>query len=123
MTETQPIDKIKAHELLQQGTRIPLFDIDWTLLEGGNKVHNSAFDYALHTVYNLRDASMDEIVPHGMIDTQILMEVLKLHGVSEQDAKTKIPQAIDAMKEYFMQHQDDGRCIALPGVKQLLEEL
>ncbi len=103
--------------------KIPLFDIDWTLLKGGetgNMIHHQAFDYVLHTVYNQPTASESEAMAQGKIDTQILIEVLKLHGVSEEEAKLKMPQAIEAMTDYFRKHADKGIYEPMPGVQQLL---
>lgn len=106
--------------------KIPLFDIDWTLLRGGeigNMIHHQASDYALHTVYNQPTAFQKEATAQGKIDTQILVEVLKLHGVSEEEAKNKMPEALKAMKEYFYAHADEGTYIPMPGVVDLLSDL
>lgn len=103
--------------------KIPLFDVDWTLLEGANKAHYGAFDFALHTVFNQPEAFKSEVKGEGKIDTQILMEILKLHGVSEEQAKNKMPQAIKAMAEYFIAHADEGHFVPMPGVKELLSSL
>lgn len=105
--------------------KIPLFDIDWTLLKGGasNKIHGDAFDFAFHTVFVQPTAFKSEIVTDGKIDTQIIFEVLKLHGVSEEEAKAKMSEALKAMEEYFIQHVDEGTYEPMPGVKGLLDEL
>jgi len=106
-------------------SKIPLFDIDWTLLKGGasNNIHHGAFDFALHTVYNQPTASESEAMAQGKIDTQILIEVLKLHGVSEEEAKSKMPEATKAMKDYFYTHADEGTFEPMPGVVDLLTDL
>jgi len=109
--------------IIKKSVKIPLFDIDWTLLEGGNKIHNDSFDFAFRTVYNQPTASKKEIVTHGMIDTQIIIEVLKLHGVSKQIAKSKMKQALEAMVDYYNKHCETGNYILMPGVKELLEKL
>ena len=103
--------------------KFPLFDIDGTLVTGGNKVHHEAFDYALETVYGLPDASHDEIDIRGMIDSQILLEITKLHSLSEEDAKQKLPQAMKAMVHYFERHKEVGNHILLDGVVDLLQTL
>lgn len=106
-------------------SKIPLFDIDWTLLKGGanNNIHHDAFDFALHTVYNQPTASESEAMAQGKIDTQILIEVLKLHGVSEEEAKSKMPEATKAMKDYFYAHAEEGTFEPMPGVVDLLTDL
>lgn len=103
--------------------KIPLFDIDWTLLRGRNPAHRSASAYALHTVYNLPNASNDDIYVEGKIDSQILIEIAKLHGVSEEEAKNKVDIALTTMVDYFMRHADEGHYEVMPGVKDLLDEL
>ena len=91
---------------------IPLFDIDWTLLKGGpvgNKVHHQAFDFALQTIYGLPDKARDQLQnTNGMIDTQIIIEVLKLNHISEEEAKEKMPKALKTMADYFFDHADPG---------------
>jgi phosphoglycolate phosphatase len=103
--------------------KIPLFDIDWTLMKGRNKVHARAYDYAFRHVYNVPNASKSEINTEGMIDTEILIEVLRLHNVSEEAAKEKMPEAIQAMRDYFVEHQNEEQYIALPGALTTLSEL
>lgn len=103
--------------------KIPLFDVDWTLLKGSNPVHGKAFDYALHNVYNQPTAFKNEINTEGSIDPKILIDVLKLHNISEGEAKNKIPQALKAMVNYFMKHINEGHYQAMPGVVNLLKEL
>ncbi|MDD5147805.1 MAG: HAD hydrolase-like protein [Candidatus Daviesbacteria bacterium] len=106
--------------------KIPLFDIDWTLLKGGNvgnKVHHDAFEFALHTVYNQSAASYADASGQGRIDTQILIQILNVHGVSEEEAKNKMPQALEAMAKYFMKHADEGTYEIMPGVVELLADL
>lgn len=107
--------------------KIPLFDVDWTLLKGGpvgNKIHHQAFDFALQTVYGLPDKARDKLQnTNGMIDTQIIIEVLKLNHISEEKSKEKIPQALTAMVDYFFQHVDEGIYEPMPGVLDLLSDL
>jgi phosphoglycolate phosphatase len=102
--------------------RIPLFDIDNTLLEGGNRAHMGAYDFAIRTVYK-RKASVSEISIDGMIDTQIIVEVLTRHGMSAQAVKRRMPEAIQAMNEHFVAHADEGKSRVMPGVLELLKAL
>lgn len=105
--------------------KIPLFDIDWTLLKGGasSKIHHDAFDFALHTIYNQPTASQKGTLAQGMIDTQILIEVLKLHEVSEEEAKSKMPEALKTMANYFRKHVHLAIFEPMPGVTDLLSNL
>jgi phosphoglycolate phosphatase-like HAD superfamily hydrolase len=110
-------------KLLENGGKIPLFDIDGTLVTGGKKIHHEAFDFAFKTIYNQPDASVNEITVSGMIDTQILIEVLKLHNVPEQKAKEKLEEAMKAMVRYFERHKEKGNHMLINGVLELLQKL
>ncbi len=105
--------------------KIPLFDIDWTLLKGGesNELHHEAFDFVLKKVYNQPTASQKDVITQGKIDTQILIESLAVHGVSEYEAKEKMPEALIGMAEYFKEHADRGHYEVMPGVLSLLSAL
>lgn len=105
--------------------KIPLFDIDWTLLKGGvnNKLHHDAFNFTLHNIYNKSDAFFSDVNAEGSIDTRILIEVLKLHGIPEEETKIKIPIATKTMADYFLEHANEGAFEPMTGVVDLLSEL
>jgi len=102
--------------------KIPLFDLDDTLLRGGNKPHNDAFDFIFKKVYQI-NAPIKEIKSEGMIDSQIIIEILKLHNVSPTKAKEKLPQAFKEMGDYFLKHIAQGEYVLMPGVSEILTEL
>ncbi|MCL5438996.1 MAG: HAD hydrolase-like protein [Patescibacteria group bacterium] len=102
--------------------KIPLFDLDGTLLKQGNKIHNEAFDFAFKTVYRT-DVSKREIKTHGMIDTQIIIEVLKLNRINKEVAKSKMDQAIKVMVKYLLEHAQEEEYSTLLGVEKTLVEL
>ena len=106
--------------------KIPLFDIDWTLLKGeeiNKRVHREANDFVLHNVYHQKNASWRDVFAEGSIDTKILIDILKIHGVSEEEAKSKMPEAIETMTKYFLEHADEGYFEPMPGATDLLSEL
>lgn len=104
--------------------KIPLFDIDGTLLKSGagSKAHRQAFDAAFTEIYGVT-ASVDEIVTHGKIDKQIILEVLDLHDISEEAAKQKIDAAIEFMVVYFNEHANPVESVPEIGVDQTLLQL
>lgn len=106
-------------------SRIPLFDIDWTLLKGGesNELHHQAFDFVLKEIYKQPQASYSDIAVQGKIDTQILIEALALNGVFEEEAKAKMPDALAGMARYFIDYADRGHYEVMPGVINLLKVL
>lgn len=102
---------------------VPLFDIDWTLLVGKNQVHLDAFTHMFTTVYNEPTAAISDITPHGMIDSQIIIEVMKVHGWAEGDIRQKLAEAFDAINTYYATHADPKYIEKLPGVDNLLIKL
>lgn len=59
-------------------TTVPLFDIDLTLVENIGSRWQS-FEHAIKKVFGV-DVSAKDFATHGMIDPEILMELLKFHG-------------------------------------------
>lgn len=102
--------------------KTPLFDINLTLLEGGDKAHIDSYDYAIRRVYGI-NASVKEMTLHGMIDPQIIVESLIPHGLREEDIKAKLEEAFKVMEEYFLEHEGEDEDIVMPGAKELLERL
>lgn len=103
--------------------KIPLFDIDGTLIESGSPIHREAFRAAFGEVYSLPDASLTDMVCDGMIDNQILVEIAALHGMDRRTAIAKLPAALEVMARYFLAHADETPPVVLPGVRELLERL
>jgi len=103
--------------------KIPLFDIDWTLLDKDPKrnIHHEAFLYAYEKVFNITNPK--EINDEGKLDNQVIIEVMQLNGVSREEVRQKLPEAFEAMKKYFFEHINEGTVHALPGVKELLGSL
>lgn len=102
--------------------KIPLFDIDGTLFKTANPIHIDAFTEAFKNVYRV-DANQKEISPEGMLDNQIIIDVLKLHGFSEERIKEKLKTATMEMSKFVRSNLKDGLFTPLPGVKGLLKEL
>ncbi len=103
--------------------KIPLFDIDGTLLQDSNPAHASAFDFVLHTVYKLMQASIEEVDATGKLDTQILVEVVKLHGIDDASAYEKMPEALQSMVNYYFSEVGSFVNPVLPGVTNVLGQL
>jgi phosphoglycolate phosphatase len=102
--------------------KIPLFDIDGTLVKTDSPINNDVFAYAAKKVYGI-DAYHTEINPEGMTDNQILTEILKLHGLTEKQVKQRIEQNIQVVTDYAREHKDEIKLEVLPGVKNLLTKL
>jgi phosphoglycolate phosphatase len=102
--------------------KIPLFDIDGTLIKTDSPINNDVFAYAAKKVYGI-DAYHTEINPEGMTDNQILTEILMLHGLTAEEVKGKITEEIQAVTDYAREHMDEIKLEVLPNVKELLKEL
>lgn len=102
--------------------KIPLFDIDGTLVKTGSAINQDAFHFAVKKVYGI-DAYHHEINPEGMVDNQILVEILKLHGLTEEQVREKIDKEIQAVSDYAKEQEPNIQLDVLPGVVELLEKL
>jgi phosphoglycolate phosphatase-like HAD superfamily hydrolase len=102
--------------------RIPLFDIDGTLFKTGDPIHRDAFNFAFNTVYK-QSARLNEINPEGMTDSQVIVEVLRIRGISPEETRKKIKTAMQVMVEYLDEHKNQLNPEVLPGVRNLLSKL
>jgi phosphoglycolate phosphatase len=98
-----------------------LFDIDHTLLFE-KSAHRMAFHMAMNDVYGTK-VSIDDIPHAGMTDQQIIVEVLKLHGIKENNITDKLDICKNRMCEIFFQHVSKDTIEMMPGVKELLFDL
>lgn len=105
--------------------KIPLFDIDGTLLKANtpSNLHDEAFDFALQTIYKLPQATVKGHILSGKIDSQILIEISQIYGVSEREAKEKVQDAMTATLDYFMKHVRKEHYRIIPEVEPLLKKL
>ena len=101
--------------------KLALFDLDKTLLLGV-KAHRRAFHKSFEKIFGIR-ASVDIIDHQGMTDKQILIEVLKKFGFEEEGIKARMPEWISFMESEFKKAVKSEKIVALPGTKELLEEL
>jgi len=100
---------------------LALFDIDGTLVKGF-KAHNEAFSEAFRKVYQV-DATVDTIAVQGMTEQQVIIEVLKQHGLNEKEIKSKIEECMRVMIDYFKKIIATDEIILLDGVQELLRQL
>jgi phosphoglycolate phosphatase-like HAD superfamily hydrolase len=102
--------------------KIPLFDIDGTLVKTQSPINRQVVAYAAKKVYGI-DAQQTEINPEGMTDNQIITEILKLHGLTAEEVKEKITEEIQAVTDYVNEHKNEIELEILPGVRKLLTNL
>ncbi len=99
---------------------IPVFDIDWTLVHGINFTHSESFKYMFEEVFGLKNINVYDIRPHGMTDSQIILEILKIHNLSEGLTKERFETAIKQMGNYYLENSHKEHIKLMPGVMNVL---
>ena len=102
--------------------KIPLIDVDWTLIKGGNKPLGDSVDFAIRTVFGIL-ASYTEISIEGKIENEIILEVLVRHGLTREEVIPRLDEIMKARMDYFLQHEDEGNDTPLPGSTEFLRKL
>lgn len=103
--------------------KIPLFDIDWTLLKGENPAHLSAYDFVIHNIFKLPTDSIKNYHTQGKIDKQILLEIALSNGIPKEKALGLVEDAVTSMVDYFMKNTHIGHYDLMPGALELLEKI
>jgi phosphoglycolate phosphatase len=101
--------------------KLVLFDIDNTLLNG-SECHKLAFNEGFKVAYGV-ETSIDTIDYLGMTDKEIIFEILKIHGFTEQTVALKVQECIDIMADTFNKCAFNYQIRVLGGVKELLDKL
>lgn len=103
--------------------KIPLFDIDGTLIEMSDNFNDLAYSSAFKKVYGKNASKDDTGTIRGRIQNQIFMEIMLYHGVSEETIVNKLDEATKVMSEEFLKAAKNFKFKLLPGVLELLETL
>ncbi|OGI85772.1 hypothetical protein A3A01_00555 [Candidatus Nomurabacteria bacterium RIFCSPLOWO2_01_FULL_39_17] len=102
--------------------KIPLFDLDGTLIKTGQKIHGQAFKFAIKKVFGI-DADYTHLNTFGMIDGQILTEILAFYNIPKKKSQEKLTEMFLEMENYFIEHEKETKFETLPGAYELVEEL
>ncbi len=112
---------------------VATFDLDHTLVK--RRIQNSdtlkivAINQALEKVFGFKDVHyMNHIGSelYGMTDRSIMRQVLGNLGLSQEEIDRRIDELFAAIFGYFEQNRQahhNGEYIALPGARELLENL
>ena len=101
--------------------KLALFDIDGTIMEWTH-VHKDSFSVAFKKVHGI-EADISIITGAGMTEQQIITEVLRKKGVTDEVIKLKMNKAMDVMAEYFEREIKNGEAKLLPGAEEFLKDL
>jgi phosphoglycolate phosphatase len=99
-----------------------LFDIDGTLVRRAGPHHRQALVDAVRQVVGL-ETTTDGIPVHGMLDPDILTEMMRAGGMNDAQISAKMPGIIDAAQEIYQTSVPDLRDKICPGVTPLLDRL
>ena len=99
-----------------------LFDIDGTLIRRAGPHHRAALESALFRVTGLR-ATTDGIPVQGMLDRDILSEMLRAAGASRQVVNTQMAKIVREAQSRYRGTCPDLRAKVCPGVRRLLRSL
>jgi len=99
-----------------------LFDIDGTLLNCRDTVHYNAFHSALRQAWNCQH-KIDGLPLHGNTDIGILRAAATAGGVTEEEFRRRLPQALAILRDEVERHADSFRPELCPSITALLEHL
>ena len=99
-----------------------LFDIDGTLIRRAGPHHRAALENALFRVTGLR-ASTDGIPVQGMLDRDILGEMLREAGAPRQVVNTHMARIVREAQSLYRGTCPDLQGKVCPGVRRLLRSL
>ena len=102
--------------------KLLLFDIDGTLVKSGYSRHGRAFERAVR-MRTGRDIALKAVDTFGQIDNNIIHQMLRLAGLSTDEAETALEEIRRMMVAYYLENEIDMRPHVLPGVRQTLSTL
>lgn len=101
--------------------KLVLFDIDKTLIDN-SRAHYFAFSKAIYETYKI-NTSINLINHFGMTDQEIIIKLLKKHGLKTYEIKKKLKKCLKFMVKYFNEMINSEKIVVLEGVKEILEEM
>jgi phosphoglycolate phosphatase-like HAD superfamily hydrolase len=99
-----------------------LFDIDGTLLRRAGPHHRQALVDAVRAVTGLKTTT-DDIPVHGMLDPDILAEMMRRAGASSEQIEAAMPEILKEAERVYEAICPDLRGKTCPGVKRFLVQL
>jgi len=100
-----------------------LFDIDGTLVRRAGPLHRLALEEAARKATGLKDANTASIPTQGMLDGDILTQMLAQAGASHALIRRKMPEMIRHAERIYTRRCPDLRKKVCPGARMLLYRL
>lgn len=107
---------------MEPAETLVLFDIDGTLLRRSGPAHRQALERAAGRVAGVA-VSADGIPVAGMLDRDILLEMLARAGVGRSRARAMLDEIARAAQNIYARICPDLRRRVCPGVRPLLRQL
>lgn len=107
---------------MEPAATLVLFDIDGTLLRRSGPAHRRALERAVERVTGA-PVSIDGIPVAGMLDRDILLELISRAGVHGLAAKGLLDEAARAAQNIYVRNCPDLSRKVCPGVRPLLRQL
>jgi phosphoglycolate phosphatase len=99
-----------------------LFDIDGTLVRRAGPHHRQALVDAVRQVTGV-ETTTEGIPVHGMLDPDILTQMMLADGLDETQIRAAMPAIVEAAQELYQSSVPDLRDKTCPGVTPLLDHL
>jgi phosphoglycolate phosphatase-like HAD superfamily hydrolase len=99
-----------------------LFDIDGTLMRGAGEQHRAALVGAIREVLGVQ-TTVDGIPVHGMLDRDILAQMMARVGVSAAEIDAVLCAVMEAAQRIYPETCPDLSNKVLPGVYETLSEI
>jgi phosphoglycolate phosphatase len=99
-----------------------LFDIDGTLMRGASRQHRDALVAGIQRVLRIQ-TTVDGIPVHGMLDRDILTQMMSRAGVGAQEIAVALPDVMEAAQRMYPETCPDLCDKVLPGVPEALSEI
>ena len=99
-----------------------LFDIDGTLVRRAGPHHRQALVDAVRQVTGV-ETTTDGIPVHGMLDPDILTQMMQAGGLDDARISLHMPAIVDAAQDLYQTGVPDLRDKVCPGVVPLLDQL
>ena len=99
-----------------------LFDIDGTLVRRAGPHHRQALVEAVRQITGI-ETTTDGIPVHGMLDPDILTQMMCAAGIDETEIPPMMPAILDTAQDLYQTGVPDLRDKVCPGVTPLLDRL
>jgi phosphoglycolate phosphatase len=107
---------------LKPARSLVLFDIDGTLIRRSGPHHREVLVEAVRQATGL-ETSTDHIPLHGMLDPDILTEMMRRAGASKALIRRALPQILQDAQSRYLRRCPSLKRKTCPGVRRLLERL